>query len=267
VSDQNLPSEILQHYANGRERGRLFAGTGPLELERTKELIARFLPPPPRVVLDVGGGTGVYARWLSGEGYETHLIDPVPLHVEQAQSGIASAMVGDARSLERGDQSVDAVLLLGPLYHLVEREDRIAALREARRVLVEGGLVFAAGISRFASMLDGLNRRLIDDPAFERIVEQDLSDGQHRNTTDNPSYFTTAYFHLPEELAEEMREAGLRTIGTFAVEGPAWLLSNFEERWGDEDHRRRMLNAIRRVETEASLIGASAHILGVGSKS
>ena len=69
---------------------------------------------------------------------------------------IQSISLGDARNLEWGDGSVDVVLLLGPLYHLPVRSDRIAALSEAFRVLKPGGLLFAVGISRFASTLSGL---------------------------------------------------------------------------------------------------------------
>jgi ubiquinone/menaquinone biosynthesis C-methylase UbiE len=130
-------SEIVSHYTAVPEDSRLRSGWGQLEFERTRELILRHLPPAPRTVLDAGGGAGIYSAWLGSLGYEAHLIDIVPAQVETARRtvGIASAEVSDARRLSRGDESVDAVLLLGPLYHLVARSDRIAALREARRVL------------------------------------------------------------------------------------------------------------------------------------
>src|SRR5436309_942768 len=81
--------------------------------------------------------------WLAARGYAVHLVDAVPLHVEQArQAGqaqpdhpLAGLAVGDARRLDWADAAVDAVLLLGPLYHLTAREDRVQALRESRRVL------------------------------------------------------------------------------------------------------------------------------------
>src|SRR5215211_5517048 len=103
-----------------------------LEFLRTRELLQRQLPSPPAVVLDVGGGTGVHASWLAGRGYHVHLVDIVPQHVRAAaEHGLVTAEVGDARRLTQSDASVDAVLLLGPLYHLVARAERIAALAEA----------------------------------------------------------------------------------------------------------------------------------------
>src|SRR5262249_31913758 len=131
-----------------------------------------------------------------------------------------------------------AVLLLGPLYHLPEREERLRAWREARRVLRPGRSVFAAGISRFASLLDGLRTgRVFDDPAFAAIVERDLADGQHRNETGELRYFTTAYFHEPDELAEEGEEAGFEGVALHAIEGPGAFLPDFAKRWSDPAHR------------------------------
>jgi ubiquinone/menaquinone biosynthesis C-methylase UbiE len=138
-----LDEEVLAYYARGLEDERLIQNAeGVLERVRTEELLERFLPPPPNVVLDVGGGTGHYAVWLAERGYEVHFSDPVPLHIEQARHRssaatrpLASISLSDARSLGIADSYASAVLLLGPLYHLTTRADRLAALREAGRVL------------------------------------------------------------------------------------------------------------------------------------
>src|SRR2546423_2246575 len=112
-----LPEEIQHYYDAGLEGGRLATGAGPLELARTQDVLERALPPPPSRVLDVGGGTGVYVRWMAARGHEVHLYDPVERHVEEARAAgaLAGARVGDARGLPEADGSADAVVLLGPL--------------------------------------------------------------------------------------------------------------------------------------------------------
>jgi ubiquinone/menaquinone biosynthesis C-methylase UbiE len=274
MSDQNSIDEILHHYGEVDEASRLRQGWFQLEHARTQELILRHLPPAPATIIDVGGGAGMYACWLAARGYEVHLIDPVPKHVEQARAAsaeqpehpLASAEVGDARQLAHSDTSTDVVLLLGPLYHLVEREDRLACLREAHRVLRPGGLAWGAGISRFASLFDSLSSGFFDDPAFAPILVRDLEDGQHRNATGNPIYFTDAFFHKPGELSREFLAAGFQVVEIAAIEGPGWLACDFERLWNDPIQRERLLAAIRKVEREPSVLGASSHIMAIGRK-
>ena len=261
---------IQKYYDAGLEGERLFQGSGPLELARTQDILERVLPAAPARILDVGGGTGVYARWLAGRGYEVHLVDAVARHVEEARAhagpALAGAVVGDARHLGRADGSFDAVTLLGPLYHLVERAHRVQALAEARRVLRPGGVVVAAAISRYASLLDGLFRGLVDDPDFVPILERDLREGQHRNPTARLDYFTTAYFHRPAELAEEARAAGLDVDTPLGVEGPAWLIPDLESRWADEPRRVQLLGLLRRLEADPAALAMSAHLLLVARR-
>jgi ubiquinone/menaquinone biosynthesis C-methylase UbiE len=258
--------DIAAYYDRGEEARRL-GDWGRLELVRTQVLLERYLPAAPAEVLDVGGGPGVYAVWLAGLGYRVRLVDPVELHVDQARAaGVERADVGDARALAAEDASVDAVLLLGPLYHLPEAEDRRQALSEAWRVLRPGGVVAAAAITRFASTIDGLLKGYAADPAFERIVEAVLRDGKHANPTRNPGWFTTAYFHLPDELAGEVRDAGFDLASLVAVEGVGEWLPNKDDWLDDPSRRAALLRAIARVEAEPSLLGASPHLLAVGYK-
>jgi ubiquinone/menaquinone biosynthesis C-methylase UbiE len=265
--------DVAAFYAQGLERDRLTTGAGALELARTQSLLEQYLPPPPAVVADVGGGPGRYAVWLAERGYHVHLVDPLPLHVEQALSAargrrtaLASARVGDARALPLPDESTDAVLVMGPLYHLHDRGERLRALTEARRVCRAGGVILAAAISRFASTLDGLRGGYLEDPAFAAVAADDLRHGRHRNPTGDPAYFTTAYFHRPEELATECADAGLIHQTTMAVEGPAWLLPDLDRWLADEARRVVLLGALRAIEAEPALLGASAHLLAVARR-
>jgi SAM-dependent methyltransferase len=268
-----LPAEALAHYGTGYERERLAEGMSRLESARSQALLRRYLPPAPAVVLDIGGGPGAYATWLAREGYRVHLLDAVPLHVEQAREASArqpdapfAAEVGDARDLPYGDRTTDAVLLFGPLYHLTDRDDRLRALSEVGRVLRPGGVFLAAAISRFASLVDGLKHGFLGDPAFRQILAHDLEDGQHRNPDDRPYYFTTAFFHHPRELSQEISDAGLELEALLAVEGPAMILPDLDAWWQDEERRIQLLALIARVEAEPSLLGVSPHLMAIGRR-
>jgi ubiquinone/menaquinone biosynthesis C-methylase UbiE len=262
--------EIVAHYEQVREEDRLAAGIGELERIRTRDMLLRFLEPPPARILDVGGGTGIHAAWLAERGYDVDLVDPVPRHVELARTTLAGARpgagrayLGDARSLQFDDDSADAVLMLGPLYHLTEDADRAGALAEARRVLRPNGVLFAAAISRFASLLDGFSRGLVRDPRFVTVLERDLEDGRHSNPTPDPAYFTTAYLHRPARFTEELGEAGFEVVDVIGVEGPFWCMSEFEALWAEPSTRSLMLRVLNHVGAEPALLGASAHILAV----
>jgi SAM-dependent methyltransferase len=261
----HLDPDIRAFYDRGREADRLLGGfpSGPLELERTKELIDRHLPDGRLRILDVGGGPGVYATWLMGRGHAVRLVEPVPLHVEQATAAGVDAELGDARSLTQPDASADVVLLLGPLYHLLDASDRDLALREAHRVLRPGGRLFAAAISRFAALLDMLVRLDILDDGVLHIVAEAVETGAFRG---GGKAFTNAYFHLPSELAREVEAAGFDDAEVFSIEGPGFLVQNFEERWADPSRREILLVAARLVETEPEMLGAASHLLAVATK-
>ena len=259
---------VSRYYERSDEAGRL--GSDSVELLRTRELLRTWLPSAPAEVLDVGGGAGVYALWLAGLGYTVDLVDAMPRHVEQASKasrratrGLRSAEVGDARALTQADASVDTVLLLGPLYHLIEAADRRSALAEAWRVLRPGGLVVAAAIGRWASTADGLMRGYLGEDPFPAIVAAGVATGVHRNPDAHPAWFTTAYFHTPEELAAEVAGAGFEVDGPLAVEGP-WPVHLSLLDGGES--QETALAAIRSLERDPSVLGGSPHLLVAGRK-
>ena len=264
---------IVSHYATGYERTRLFPGGRPsLEFARAMELLERLLPPPPARLLDVSGGPGTYAAPLARRGYRVHLVDPVPLHVEQARQVAAgdlaaafTAAEGDAREQAEPDESRGAVLLFGPLYHLTGDADRQQALAEATRVLRPGGRLLAMAVCRFASLLDRLYAGRLDDPVFRPIVERDLADCQYRNPdpVSQPQFFTTAYFHTPDGLAGEVAQAGLTGVTVYGVEGPSWPL---HQQWADPARHEHILFAARAAETQPSLTGFNPHLIAAATK-
>ena len=278
-----------QYYELGEEAARLSkSGAGRLEYERTQEILLRYLPDPPATIADIGGGPGRYALWLAGLGYQVVHRDLVPLHVEQvraaaaAVAGAAAAVagagaatggvaaetlvesaVGDARSLDLSDASADAVLLLGPLYHLSRRSDRVQALREAGRVVRPGGPVFAAAISRWAARLDGMLRLRM----YERHPEAgEMVDALERSGVMQPLVpgGFTAFTHRPGQLRAELSLAGLDVADLVCVEGAAYLLSDLDDRVADERAWQVILDAARAHERVPELMGVGSHLLATG---
>jgi ubiquinone/menaquinone biosynthesis C-methylase UbiE len=271
VSGMDSVEAIIGHYEFIREEDRITSGLGQLELLRTQEVLRRHLPAPPARILDVGGGTGVHAAWLAADGYRVDVVDLAARHVARVAEELGSvgvaAELGDARQLRQSDASVDSVLLLGPLYHLTDRSDRLQALREAARVVRPGGVVAVAAISKFASLFDGLARGFLFDPDFQPIVERDLAEGQHRNPDDREHWFTTAYFHHPDQLREEVASAGLEVVDLVGIEGLAGWLGHLGGRWETPEGRAAILYSARAVEREPSLLGLSGHLLAVARSS
>ena len=265
-----IAKEIAEFYDTGQEAGRLFQGLGRIEFARMQELMQRYLPQQPAVVADVGGGPGTYACWLAAKGYEVHLSDPVPLHVQQTREAsakqpshpIASAGIGDARQLAMPDSSVDAVLLHGPLYHLTERSERLLALAEARRVLRPDGVLLAVAISPYASTIVGVVNGWVWEPAYLEMIREEISTGQHRCPPDR-KLFTTSFFHHPDLLKSEIEEAGFQHELTLGIQGPGWMATDFEAAWKDDARRQVVLQVARLMEHEPAY---SPHMLAVARK-
>jgi SAM-dependent methyltransferase len=269
VSDTELAG-MQAHYARGEERARLDGPVGQVEFDRTVEMLLDWLPAPPAMVADLGGGPGRYTLWLAERGYTVQHRDLVPLHVEQLQSALepghrVESTVGDARHVDMADASVDAVLLLGPLYHLRERVDRVRALSEAGRIVRADGPIAVAVISRWAPRLDGLlTQRLYERyPGFPALVDLVESDGVL------PSLFDGSfegYTHRPEELRAEITDAGLRVDDLVSLEGLAFALPDLGERLADPAGRSAVHASARAVQRVPELLGLGPHLLALARK-
>ncbi len=244
------------------------AADGVLEMVRTQELLRRYLPGAGAQVLDVGGGPGTHARWLIEDGYKVHLVDPIPRHIEQAQEVAGcSVELGDARQLTAADASYDVVLVLGPLYHLLDAGDRHQALAEAYRALRPGGLLAAAGINRYAS--------LFEHTAFAHLyrepVQASIGNILQTQMIDGKKVFTAAYFHSGDQLRDEVTAAGFDEARVIGVEGPTWgMLKATEQHTGqsvtDTPLFQSALTAARMAEPYPELLAASSHLLAVARR-
>jgi SAM-dependent methyltransferase len=208
---------VVAVYEAGDEDARLTLARNQVEAERTRELLGRWLPAAPAGVLEVGGASGRHALWLHGQGYRVRVLDLVPGHVATARARGLDAAVGDARDLPYADEQFDAVLLLGPLYHLPEASDRARALGEAVRVCARGGVVVVAGLSRWARPAALAARRELGDPEAARHL---LAVAEHGHDPHGNAFDRVSYRHDPAELRTEMDGAGLVSVDIVGVEGP-----------------------------------------------
>jgi len=258
-----------EYYELGREAERLTeTAQGRLEFERTQELLLRHLPTPPATVADIGGGPGRYATWLASLGYQVIHRDIVQLHVQQVRDAAANglsieAAVGDARALDLAASSVDAVLLLGPLYHLQRRPHRVQALAEARRVVRPGRPVLAAAISRWATRLDGMLRQRIylKYPDAGALIDEVERTGVLPPL--GPGSFC-GFTHRPGQLRGEFRSAGLALADLVSIEGAAFLLNDLDLHISDEHDWQVVLESARAHERVPELLGIGPHLLAVG---
>ena len=273
-------NEIYEFYNNGAEIGRLERGLGIVEFHRTKEILSRYIDKG-MVIYDIGGGIGMYAAWLAKKGNEVHLIELAENAVEYAKANIMQdcrfvAETGNALQVNRSDESADVVLLMGPLYHLRDREDRLQSLREAFRVLKKGGLLVAAGISMFSSMTWALsvygekkNENLVeflDDPVFFNMIKGEMTTGDHIRLKEYPKFIAEAYFTTSEEMKSEIAEVGFVVDKAIAVEGCIWFTPHLAEKWEDKASRERLLDIVRMTETEPEMMGMSPHFLVLARK-
>ena len=125
----------------------------------TCRMLDRYIKPGD-TVCDIGGGPGRYSLHLAERGCEVTLIDLSAENVKFAAERAAlqglsiQRMVGDAREVDRiSRETYDHVLLMGPMYHLLEEEERVKAVHAALNLLKPGGILFVSFINMFAGMI------------------------------------------------------------------------------------------------------------------
>lgn len=268
--------EIYDFYNAGAEIGRLERGLGKIEFYRTKEILSGYIKNG-CVIYDIGGGIGMYSAWLARQGNEVHLLELSPNAVDYAQKNMMTdcaffAETSDARHIDRPDESADVALLMGPLYHLQNYEDRKAALREAYRVLKKDGVLIVTGISKFSSTtwalsVYGEKNNYIDDPPFFDMLRSELTTGNHNRPRQYPSLIAESYFATPQSFAAEITDSGFDIVNSHAIEGCIWFTPHLEEKWEDEASQERLLEIIHLTEHDQEIIGMSPHFLIAAQKS
>ena len=278
----SIDKGVLAYYEAGREFNRLRTGIGLIEFERTKEILLENLPKPPAVIYDIGGAYGEYSWWLASLGYEVHLFDLSEKNIEMSEElgkeypgcSLAASEVCDARSVPRPDGSADAVLLMGPLYHITDYAERIKAVRESFRLLKDNGLLFTAALTPYSVLMHNITvyspengERCIEEPGFLAMVERELRDGCHINP-DREVYngLASAHLHTAKALRAELEAGGFSGTTIHGVMGGAWLARDIDGLWKNEKSRNALMNTVRLIDTHEEIIGLSGHLLAVSRR-
>lgn len=278
---KTIDKTVLAYYEEGREYNRLRTDIGLIEFARTKEILLENLPSPPAVIYDIGGAYGEYSWWLASLGYEVHLFDLSETNIKLSKElageypgcSLAASEVCDARKVPRADNSADAVLLMGPLYHIIDYCERIRALKECCRLLKPGGVIFSAALTPFSVLLDKLTvyspggGSYLENPDFLAMVERELNDGCHLNP--NKEVYAglgSSHLHTAKALKAELEAGGFSETVVHGVMGGAWLANNIDELWKNEKSRNVLMTTVRLLDTHEEIIGLSGHLLAVSSR-
>jgi len=259
---------VRGYYAGFRDREwlRLESGEGAIEWAVTTDLLDRHLPDGGRV-LDLGGGPGRYAEWLVERGHRVTLADLSPdlLDIARERGRVDDLVVTDARDLSTWpDGTFDAVLALGPFYHLIDAEDRARAVAEIIRVARPGALVAIAMMPWYGYLRRTIastdERHHLGDESFVR----DLRDGVFHN--DVPGRFTHGYGFRPAEIVPYFEDAGLATVTLVSTHGYATGVEN--ELWAMSETDPAGFEAALRIlidtAADPALFGTAGHLLYLG---
>jgi SAM-dependent methyltransferase len=262
-------SEVQRYYDENPQREWDRHTVRRVEHAVTMRALDDHLPPPPATVLDVGGGPGRYAITLAGRGYGVTLADISQRELALAREKAAEAGVAltdvvqaDARDLSSFiDATFDAVLLMGPLYHLLEADDRSRAITEAVRVLRPGGALFAAFITSYAVIRFWARHEPTRVSRDRARYERHLEDGR---VTDNFG-FTDIHLVRPQDVPPAMEPHGLQTVDLVGCEG---VVSMIDDRINtlEGDEWEWWVDVNYRLGRDPSTHGTTEHLLYVGRK-
>jgi SAM-dependent methyltransferase len=258
-------NRIEEYYNKFNEEKRLNSRHGRVEFITTMKYIHEELAAldegqtgEPLRIIDIGAGTGRYSVPLSEEGYDVTAVELVRhnLGILKQKGSAVKAYEGNALKLKRfADDSFDAALLFGPMYHLHSEEEKLQALLEAKRVVRKDGLLFVAYIMNEYSVI----QYAFKERHIMEALEQGLLDSSfHTQANANELYS----FLRIEDIDRLNEQAGLFRKKIIAADGAA-------------NYMRPFLNALTEGEFEqfvqyhlatcerGDLLGASAHTVDI----
>lgn len=241
------------------------------EIPLTLKYIERYVKPGAKI-LDIACGTGNYAEILLKKGYVLGLNDLSEKNIKLTRKKIKNnanvlhVSVSDALNADIWQKEKwDAVLILGPLYHLTKKNNRLKILEMAKKNVKKNGYIYSAFMSRTAAMLYGLknNPQGIEE---KQGVFSLWETGTDKNFVEGTEWFTHAYFSFPEEINPLISEAGLKPLHLIGIEGifgeNMQLYQNL-----DPTIKKKWFNFISTHCEDKHMLNHSKHYLSVSKNS
>jgi 2-polyprenyl-3-methyl-5-hydroxy-6-metoxy-1,4-benzoquinol methylase len=209
-------TKIIRDYYNESVLGEWNRIDGRPEFLITCNFIDRYIKSGDKV-LDIGGGPGRYSLYLAEKGCDVTLFDLSEENVKFASERGIKAISGDARTVDgHFTEQFDHILLMGPMYHLLQESERVKAVNSALKLLKSGGKIFISFISLCGGLIYGIKiapETIIDEAEIEfykTLINNESFTGQA---------FTQAFFINQREVLPFMEQFPLTKLHFFGQEG------------------------------------------------
>lgn len=254
-----MMTDLERYYNKFNEEKRLNSRHGQVEYITSMKYIHEYLNEMENAkVLDIGAGTGRYSVQLAEEGYDVTAVELVKynLGILRSKGSSVKAYQGTVLNLKRfQDNSFDITLLFGPMYHLYTFEDKLKALREAKRVTKAGGLIFVAYcMNEYSVLTYGFKENHIKECIEKKMLTEDF----HVVAKPEDLY---DYVRL-EDIQQLNESADLQRVKIIAADGPANYMRPVLKAMDEETFHIFMEYHLLNCERE-DLMGASAHTVDI----
>jgi ubiquinone/menaquinone biosynthesis C-methylase UbiE len=267
--------KIISYYAKFNEWERLNTFEGKLEYDLCIPIILKNLPKNAEI-LDLGGGPGRYTLELAKRGYLVHLADLSNELLEQARTKINELGVKNVKSITQvnavdlncyEDRYFDVVLLLGPLYHLTNEDERNRCVKEVNRVLKNNGIVMASFIPYLSGAI-GVAGRMFNFPDQVDIetLKRVFLNGIFNNKANRG--FQEGYYPPSKEIIQLFSDNGFSKISLRSIRG--WGNGREAEIYKIQEKDIVLFNAIidiiNRTSDDPAIIETCSHAFYIGRK-
>ena len=266
-------SKIKDYYAEFNERDRLFNdNSGRLEYEMTKRILKEHLPKKAKI-LDLGGGAGVYSFFLAELGYDVYLADLSENLIQQAieqnsreENKITSCDVVNALDLSiYKNEQFDVVLLFGPLYHLLEKEERKQCLNEVNRVLKSDRMIFASFIPYLSGSIAIIDRYFRHPEQVDvNNLDKVFKTGKFNNLSNKG--FQEGYYPTVNELETLFKECKFKTKEIKSIRGIGYQKEDNIYSIKDDEIFDKIIDLIEQTSTKLEIIEMCGHAMYIGLK-